>query len=469
MMTKRICFILALVLLLLPLNGCRQTPNPDGDSSTNGETQFKTSDYQIKEVSGQHYLVFDNEEAYTNGYSSQLADLYFDSLDDMKKAILEKTLTYGQRATVRQVFARDENGTKICDLNNLYVPVLPESAQVTQVLWSGETYSFEFVTDSGMFGFISYETPNTYEALYQKYAASTNRRYTLQTGPITVKVEEKQSGSGHSTVKMYGEQQGIYFSVILYHAEYIPDSDWLRIFHMQPEGAPEVPVADIKLERYAVKDAETLRQWVTANNKQVLPNTPTQAITWEDAMRYGELSYLIDRMKHDGLLSISLLGETLTVKEYLLYREEEEFDLGIVYQYGTGEEAREFYCNISFPSSDWERAELELEEQNPESADRLIVEHFNWGAYWGATNYQGEYRTVDGEKMKLWDTWTDVGDRKDFVLIWSYADADHTGNRESAVFLCGTLFVELILPHEAVVEDEFLGNLDFAVTPFLPQ
>ena len=146
-MKKILCIFLSLILLLSML-GCSDGNIQESSSSSISNEQNPhyrdpndRSDYEIKIIDGQHYIVFDKEDAYKS-YNVQVVGFHMSSLGELKKAVTQRTLTDSQKANIAKSFSKDENGILICDFDNLYVPILPKNMAMKDVLWTGEEISF---------------------------------------------------------------------------------------------------------------------------------------------------------------------------------------------------------------------------------------------------------------------------------------------------------------------------------------
>lgn len=153
-----LCILLA-VLTLISMSACSQK---QGNQSM---------DYTIVSKDGKHNIVFDDIEKYEDSerFKVPLATVDFPSIKAFKDAVTKGTLTDLQKATIAQVFKRDEKGDVLtCDFNNLYEPVLPAEGAVGMVCWKGEEYGFLFGFSSKMHGVFLYEQQGLYNEIYAK-------------------------------------------------------------------------------------------------------------------------------------------------------------------------------------------------------------------------------------------------------------------------------------------------------------
>ena len=117
-----------------------------------GEDGSDTNDYSDQEASysliyddelQKHYIIFDNMHFYSsqNAYKTALS---FETVDELRKNILNYELTYEQKNWIVSDSNRDVNRYEIWDLDNMYTPVLPLGHEQLQVRWNGSYYSVDF-------------------------------------------------------------------------------------------------------------------------------------------------------------------------------------------------------------------------------------------------------------------------------------------------------------------------------------
>lgn len=88
----------------------------------------------------------------------------------MRDGLLNATMESGCILHLKMLIAFDEDSAKICDLNNLYEPVLPQSIQSRDFEWRGEVYGFNAGRQNGECDIQITVYPETeYEELYRMY------------------------------------------------------------------------------------------------------------------------------------------------------------------------------------------------------------------------------------------------------------------------------------------------------------
>lgn len=172
-MKKRIHLHLVLYLLLAivlgaSLIGCSfggegGTSETEGEisesESGSSETEGNTSQrpefpvYHVAVQNGQYYIVLD--EPFEFGIEGEEwnveAHLWYDTLWDLCDTVMNGTLSYWDMYFLMTSLPKDEVGYKICDVEHLYEPALPESGVVdAAVRWDGTYYGLDFELEGVM-------------------------------------------------------------------------------------------------------------------------------------------------------------------------------------------------------------------------------------------------------------------------------------------------------------------------------
>ena len=225
-----ICFVLALSLSL-GMTGCKLR-----------------SDYQLIEMDGKHYLVFDNFEPYYNEWNQFSPYLCFDSMEEFKGVVTNGTLTVEQKEQVA-LFNRDENDRIfICDFNNLYYPVTPDGSALTQeVTWVGSEYYFTYDLDDKQYVFISIHTDGSYQGIYEY-------RYVDAFKYSTIKAREND---GNKEIIYYKNNSVTYKRVrcTLTEGDKVFHID--RKYHLNSKGEGEAsPAIPMEITAYCEQDGQ---------------------------------------------------------------------------------------------------------------------------------------------------------------------------------------------------------------------
>jgi len=126
------------------------------ESVTETETEAQTEilcendEYTITLVNDQCYINFADgndltpEDRYDNW---PLGSFSFSSVQELKESFLSNQLTDEQKAIMRNAFAEDVYGIKLCNLTKLYVPTLPEDVSQKSVTVLGTNYYFKLDSD----------------------------------------------------------------------------------------------------------------------------------------------------------------------------------------------------------------------------------------------------------------------------------------------------------------------------------
>ncbi len=107
------------------------------------------SDYTLVTEGERMYIIYDGPQYEPNHIGQEeIPHIEFSSVKEMKNSIIQKTLTEQEKQELSK-FSRDEEGNiPICNLNDLYVPLLPEG-EIRYMEWLGEEYKFSLNSDKG--------------------------------------------------------------------------------------------------------------------------------------------------------------------------------------------------------------------------------------------------------------------------------------------------------------------------------
>lgn len=140
----------------------------DGEDGENNDYIKQMHDYRIEQKSGNNYITFINISKYEEQGSNQIASLSFSTMDDFVTSVTSGSLKDWQKNVIVNSFERDAYGIKVCDFDNLYVPVMPRKATICGVDWSGESYSFYIEFDDDVFGYLYLYTKEQYQNVYTR-------------------------------------------------------------------------------------------------------------------------------------------------------------------------------------------------------------------------------------------------------------------------------------------------------------
>ena len=123
-------FILSLVLSV-SICGCTKKANENRDESK----------ATLVNKNGQYYIQLDDNAGNNASYDSSkiIQYIYFSSMDEFYSRVTELDFSE-EEIDIMHSFSRDDNGIKVCDMDNLYQLVLPNDASVENIAWSGNEY-----------------------------------------------------------------------------------------------------------------------------------------------------------------------------------------------------------------------------------------------------------------------------------------------------------------------------------------
>ena len=255
------CLMLCFVILVL--TGC-----------SDSYTTIATNDsYQIVTDGEDTYIRFDKkqqQELEQKVNHSQCIDWpQYNTLGDMKQAILEGDFTENVKAHLYASAKKNEKGdARICKVNQLYEPLLPDGASISFVAFDG-SYWFEIVGDSLICNLYYAIDENDYNSNFEYHYSATIEENvtgtyieTYQGVPVTV--YEKNSGwmykcydlsneaASLTVMEMYASSKDIPFGIrffgntngAFYHGliceagemtiDHRPSVEWLQSFGLKP-------------------------------------------------------------------------------------------------------------------------------------------------------------------------------------------------------------------------------------------
>ncbi len=135
---------------------------------------FQNDDYTITLIQNQCYINFADGNQVSPEEGAMLSgSIDFSSLQEMKQAFLQNTLTDQQVQILRTAFASysngNENGIEICNLTSLYQAVYPQDIQALKVTLVGENYYFSAFDSANFSNAITHVVAQT---KYEHYYAS---------------------------------------------------------------------------------------------------------------------------------------------------------------------------------------------------------------------------------------------------------------------------------------------------------
>jgi len=260
-MKKILCILLSIWMVLAfvgcdPNNGNDIDTSSDTESDTMKDTNTETEgvgtlesemgtgtkdptrpDYSLITVDGNHYLVFDNVLNHTYTYPPQEAWVMFDSITEWKDHVTKGTLSDYAKAIIVVAFEKNDIGFKICNFNNLFVPVLPEDVVSSTVRWWSESYSFYIEVDETAYGYITCYTEEQYQLACDSSSNSHlyQTQYTLQSGNKMFTVYEGSNSNGEiEYMRMNCIEGDLYYSITLSNLTEKPSEEWLLSFGLTP-------------------------------------------------------------------------------------------------------------------------------------------------------------------------------------------------------------------------------------------
>ncbi|MBQ8164424.1 MAG: hypothetical protein IJZ94_01220 [Clostridia bacterium] len=194
-------FILSLVLSV-SICGCTKKDDENKDESK----------ATLVNKNGQYYIQFDEidkniNESFTNSVTEEC--ITFSSMDEFYSKVTNVDFSEEEVDIMFRSFPNDDNGIRVCDMDRLYQPILPNDAVVDNVRWYGDAYVTSWVASDGASGSIQvfdreedfYRIMNALrpDNFYEKehvevldYSEDQNSKYTMKKWTFTTTTDSGQ-------------------------------------------------------------------------------------------------------------------------------------------------------------------------------------------------------------------------------------------------------------------------------------
>ncbi|MBQ3507150.1 MAG: hypothetical protein IJA91_01255 [Clostridia bacterium] len=252
-------------------------PIPKPEHVTLIDGTLSTDQYTLTADGAGYYIEFleEYEASDEDKLACQLGEIYFDSMADLATGFRENKLDDYQRIILQAAFTKTEKGFQICDLNHLYDAALPEGAYVSSVALHSTTYDFFVRGELFKSGSISYvddwtvskdrmydwskgttvtrEEESTFDGVPCRIVEYYNSTQTYR--DIFIETEkdgktvymvlrylledqrpfpERVADTAPWNVRMYCEDNGVFYDVSLKELTETPTYEWLSSFGLTP-------------------------------------------------------------------------------------------------------------------------------------------------------------------------------------------------------------------------------------------
>lgn len=284
MKTRRwILILLVLACSLSLLTGCK----------------FDGKPLLIHEVKGNFYVEFAKTYEFEPDTSHTEPKVWFTCLAALQKEFLEYTMTDAKIRTFQRRMKEEEYGYLICDLKNMYEPVVPSdvSLYTEVVLYKGENYEFhcEWRDLTGTITFWTGDELGLRLSETAIYATADELETLTHRGQKARCYRYFGDGEGYSKIYRYEAkdgEDGLYIregytveetEEYLYSVHFIrikPNGKSFEVFLSRGNG--ETSYSDLSLE------------WITEFNSQEYPYVPGREIDLDECVLSKTHPYYID-------------------------------------------------------------------------------------------------------------------------------------------------------------------------------
>jgi len=223
---KLCVYILPILLLVMPLCGCAGSSDPSDESDSETETvDWMYPDYTVVISDGNWYIVPEDK---TIGVDSHIASVRFDSVNAFLDALINGTLSRSELNIICASVPEDDIGFRICDIYNLYAPILPENLAISHFSVEGNYYSWCFLLAEGEGrGRWIHLSKEEYKS-HCEYFDEGNcmaEKYTLRKGSKVFTVYDIGS-----TIEVLCQDGDLYYALYFTKLTEKPADDWLLSF-----------------------------------------------------------------------------------------------------------------------------------------------------------------------------------------------------------------------------------------------
>ena len=184
-MKKLLLRILRVLCTVCFLTGCsQQEVVPTQTSSTQPTTTVEEKPlYEISVLDGQTVLNFYDGNEYQKDESGEgnveaIEYPIFSSYEEMVRRIKNGDFSEREVQLIKRWFPKDKNGSiKICDVDAMYVPTLPEDSTVSEIYWTGSGYTSIVLHDGGAYQSTIDVSSEAYESYYDRYVTNFEETY----------------------------------------------------------------------------------------------------------------------------------------------------------------------------------------------------------------------------------------------------------------------------------------------------
>ncbi len=260
---RKICSFIILLLLILGLSGCSHIG------------------YKLTQEGDQYYMVLTGDVptggpndlekgAYIYGEGP---DTTFNSLAEMKRDIKYGFFSQQELHDIGLFFEKDTQGRfPVCDINNLWQAIPPDTMKLDDISWSGKTYTMNFQSDDdSVSGFVYRCSQEELDEIVEEYSnydnvskskvlrseetdrnavvfshtdsSRKNIYYTIaEEGKLLHIWEEYNASSVPTQIMIYGSDQGQCFVVSLNGLSQRPTTEWLAEWGLERYSGSEFSV-----------------------------------------------------------------------------------------------------------------------------------------------------------------------------------------------------------------------------------
>lgn len=251
-MKKIICLLCIITIFMTACSKQPEEPETEPVNELVDEIIFENDVYAYERINGQCYVRLKSPDDIVALEGNGREEIRFTSVIRFAEVMSKEGLKDWFVKVLRTNHAPDEDGRiKVCDVENLCLPLVPTEIKVGGLIFDGETYYFNLSSDEKLDGTFEVLTKEEYERRKRAFdmeiasdKALAEKHTTLGTSrqkivfdikgknniDLTVEEDHSERKGYASRVSIYAEADGLFFCVSLWDLKKAYQRDWYSSF-----------------------------------------------------------------------------------------------------------------------------------------------------------------------------------------------------------------------------------------------
>ena len=177
---RKVCLIICVIILLAVITGCANRAETGSQMDMPYDIVKEDNDYFLVMKEKINVTEAEKEDTNMNGETSVggPCGITFEDIEEMLSDIRTGNFTELELQSFTDYFPKDDEGrVKICNLSEMYEPVLPSDLEIDKIYWKGTEYEFLLSQNGKYYGeyilAITYDEYSEEVEKAEKYAEIT--------------------------------------------------------------------------------------------------------------------------------------------------------------------------------------------------------------------------------------------------------------------------------------------------------